>query len=188
MIPYDSLYGNYRTRKFTDIFPSFNVFEEEFMATPFTDIISNNSLNITYYLLYSEFGNSHIANSDENQFKYKLFAIIYMTAPTWEKRLEIQKRLRELSENELTLGSKQIFNHAFNPGSAPSTSSLEELNTINEQNTTHSRKSKMEGYATLLDLLKLDVTRVYLDEFKRLFIKIVEPQEPLWYRTEESED
>lgn len=181
---YDSVYGNYRTRKFTDIWDAYEVFFQEFKDSPFKDALKDESIKLTFYLLYSQYGNSHIANADENQFKYKLFSIMFMVGPTWEKRLEVQKILRDLSEDELILGAKQIHNHAFNPGTAPGTSTLEELTTINDQNTSSYKRSKLEAYTLLWDLLKLDVSKIYVKEFKNLFLAIVEPQEPLWYITE----
>lgn len=142
-------------------------------------------LKILYYLLYGQYGNSVIASSDTEQFKYKVYSIIFMYGPTWCKRLEVQKRLRELNETDLITGGKAIYNHAFNPDTAPSTSTLEELLAINDQNTTNYKKSKMEGYSILLSLLETDVTKEFLDKFKKLFITVVEPELPLWYEMED---
>ena len=48
--------------------------------------ISNNGTDANattlYYLLYARYGNSHIVNTDENQFTYKLFSTIFMYGPT----------------------------------------------------------------------------------------------------------
>lgn len=72
-----------------------------------------------------------------------------MYGPAWERRLEIQDTLRTMSEDELIKGSKQIVNHSYNPSTAPSTSTLEELTTINEQNTNNYKKGKLDAYAFL---------------------------------------
>lgn len=89
-----------------------------------------------YYLLYARYGNSSIANSDENQFKYKIFSTIYIGGATWAKKQEIQDKLRAMTEDEILAGTKAINNHAYNPQTAPTTDTVEELNYINEQNTT----------------------------------------------------
>lgn len=34
-------------------------------------------------------------------------------------------------------------------------------------------------------MIATDVTKEFLDKFKRLFLTIVEPQEPLWYVSED---
>lgn len=69
-----SLYGNFRTRTFSDIFGSAEQFINEFDATVFSTDIGAIKLDLIYALLYSRYGNSNIASSDENQFKYKLFS------------------------------------------------------------------------------------------------------------------
>lgn len=185
----NSLYGNYRTRTFIDVFPNADDFEEQYNDCGIPNVITDANLSTLYYLLYSRYGNSHIANSDENQFVYKVFATIFQYGPTWEKRLDIQSKLRNLTDSELVSGAKQIVNHSYNPSTIPSTSDIEELPTVNDQNTSHYKKSKLDAYNLLLDLLETDVTGEFLDKFKKLFITITEPDYPLWYVTEiEGED
>lgn len=180
----NSLYGNFRHRYFTEIYPNVEIFTSEVKSSPIPLKISDTSLSTLYYLLYSRYGNSVIVNSDENQFKYKLYSIIFTYGPTWEKRLDIQDKLRELSDDELMKGGKAIYNHAYNPGTSPSTASLDELIAINEQNTTNYKKSKVDAYANLMAILETDVTEEFLTKFKKLFLIIVEPELPLWYETE----
>ena len=184
----NSLYGNYRTRKFTDIFPNADEFLAKYRNCGIITPIQEATLTNLYYLLYARYGNSHITNSDENQFTYKMFSIIFQYGPTWEKRLDIQNKLRNLTEDELMYGTKAIYNTANNPGTEPSTGSLEELPYINSQNTTGYKKSKMDAYANLLALLDTDVTEDFIKKFGKLFITILEPREPLWYATEIGED
>lgn len=179
-----SLYGNYRTRKFTDIYPDVTTFTNDYNNIGIPTTITSENISTLYYLLYAKHGNSHIANSDETQFKYKLFETVFSYGPTWEKRLDMQNELRTMSEDELIKGSKQIVNHSYNPSTAPSTSTLEELTTINEQNTNNYKKGKLDAYAFLWDLLATDVTTEFINKFDSLFLIIVEPQVPLWYVTE----
>lgn len=183
----NSLYGNYRTRKFTDIFPDATTFVASYNLG-----ITNPSYTITeaqaefvYYLLYSKYGNSHIASSDENQFKFRLSTLIMQFGPTFFKKLQIQEELRSLSIEELQAGSFQISNHAFNPSTAPSTDSLTQLTKIDQQNTNRWQKSKPEAYNLVLALLDDDLVGDFISNFKRLFITIVEPDCPLWYVSEE---
>ena len=178
------LYGNYRTRRFAEIFPDANKFVGEVNASELA-ILPDKDLRVLYYLLYARQGNSPIANADENQFKYKLYSLIFTNGPTWSKRLEIQEKLRGLSEEEILIGGKAIYNHANNPSTAPSTATLEELTAIDSQNTTNYRKSKLEGYSILLSLLDSDVTTDFLRKFDKLFIQVVQPDEPLYYEMEE---
>lgn len=183
----NSVYGNYRTRTFNDIYPTFDDFKDD--TAIYNSIGLNPNFKETtnqtlFYLLSARYGNSSVANSDESQFKLKLFSTIFQYGPTWEKRLSIQTDLRALTEDELLTGNKAIYNHSFNPSTAPSTDTLDELPTINDQNVTKYKKSKMDAYANLMALLEKDVTEEFMNKFKKLFLIIVEPQLPLWYLTE----
>ncbi len=168
------------TKKFTDIYSSYDTFKTDYDASTLEGAISDTNLQILYYLLYARYGNNHITNLDENQFKYKLFSIIWQYGPTWEKRLEIQGNLRELTDNQLLEGAKAIYNHAFNPSTDPSTQTLQELTYINDQNTTNYKKSKMDAYTQLWNLLATDVTEGFIDRFSVLFKKFISPKTYLY--------
>lgn len=157
-------------------------------ASHLNNSISDANANLLFYLLYARYGNSPIANRDVNQFQYKVFSIIFQYGPTWAKELEVQKKIRALSDDEIKLGSKAIYNQALNPQTEPSTAALEELTYINQQNTTNYKKSPLEGYAILMELLKQDVTEDFLRKFSVCFKKFVTPEKPLIYVTEEEED
>ncbi|MBO7716251.1 MAG: hypothetical protein J6S85_21985 [Methanobrevibacter sp.] len=182
-----SLYGSFRTRKFCEIYPDANTFLNEWKGSGVyaSGLVTDANIKTLYYLLYAKYGNSNIASSDENQFKYKVWGIIFQSGPSWEKRLSIQSTLRGLTESDLLLGAKAIYNHAYNPSTTPSTGSDTELDYINEQNTTNYKKSKLEAYQILWELIKFDVTEEFLDRFKKLFLVIVMPEEPLLYVEED---
>lgn len=116
-----------------------------------------------------------------------MFTVIFQYGPTWEKRLDIQAKLRNISESELLKGTKAIYNHAYNPSTEPGTGTLDELEYINDQNTTNYSKSKMDAYTQLIDLLETDVTGQFLDRFKPLFAKFVYTRPDL-YVTEDDEE
>lgn len=186
--PYNKLYGNYVNRTFADIFPTVEDFIAEYKVSGlYSDKsnISESNTNILYFLLYARYGNSTIASFDETQFKYKVFSTIFMYGPTWEKRLDIQHKVRNLNEEEIIKGSKRINNRSYNPSTMPTTNTLEELLTVNEQYVDGWKKSKLEGYANLLAIIDTDVTEEFISKFKKLFITVVQPNLPLWYKTEE---
>ena len=180
MIINDSLYGNFRTRKFTDIYPDFATFDSNYRTSGIPDKISGANLQTLYYLLYARYGNSHIASADENQFKYGVMSTIFMYGPAWEKRLEVQDRLRSLDESELLSGAKAVYNTAMNPSQLVPEEEI--VDYINQQNTTRHTKGILEGYSVLIELLETDVTASFIDKFKKLFITVVEPDYPLWYK------
>lgn len=177
----------YNTKTFVDVWNNVNAFVVDYNNNGVKTTISEDDVRTLYYLLYARYGNNPIANNDVNQFRYKVYSIIYQFGPTWVKRLEIQERLRNLSDEELLIGSKAIYNRAFNPDERPSTKALEELDRINEQNTTNYKKSKMEAYATLWEALRTDVSTYFLDKFAVCFKQFVINERPFLY-VEEEED
>lgn len=186
---YDALFGQYFTPTFSEIFPDYETFRADWLASPFSqqDInqISDQYLALGYYLLLARYGNSSISSRDGVQFKLKVFSIFFTHGPAWVRRLEVQDKIRNLTEDEILTGSKVINNQALNPGTEPTT---EELAAINAQNTSKRKKSLLEGYSSLMSLIKVDVSNDFLNEFKRLFISVVQPNTPLWFITEEGED
>ena len=187
MLPNNSLYGNYRTRTFSEIYPTKEEFINDYKQV-YPDTMKEDKLSTLYYLLLSKYANSHIINTDENQFKLKAMSTIFCYGPTWAKRIDIQKKLRELSESDLLTGSKAIYNHASNPSTIPSTGSKEELIFIDEQNTQAFKKGKLDAYTLLWEMLRADVTTEFLGKFKNLFIVVVLPESPLWYASDDEEE
>ena len=78
----NSLYGNYRTRKFTDIYDNVDDFLQDYSDNGLPMLVDNKDMTTLFYLLYARYGNSSIASSDENQFKYKLFSLVFQYGPT----------------------------------------------------------------------------------------------------------
>ena len=182
----------YSTILFVDVWDDVTEFMEDFNDNGIID--SNNppiksaSAQTLFYLLYARYGNNPIANLDITQWKYKVFSIIFQYGPSWEKRLDIQSKLRGLTDADLLSGSKAIYNTALNPSTVPSTNSTEELSYINSQNTTNYKKSKMEAYAQLWDLLETDVTEDFLLKFKKCFKVFVSAEKPLLFVSEDEEE
>ena len=177
MIPFKE----HNNMKFIDIYGDVNDFIYDYNNIQIPKIIDTSLCMTLYYLLLGRFANSTIANSSIDQFKYGLFSIIWQYGPAWEKRLDIQTKLRELTDSEILVGAKAIYNHATNPSSKPTTSTLDELEYIDMQNTTNFKKSKMDAYAQLWDLIDIDVTSEFLNRFTKLFTNFPEPPFNLTY-------
>ena len=107
----NSVYGNYRTRKFADIWPSVDAFLKDYQESAIPQKLKVADATTLYYLLYARYGNSSIANSDENQFKYKVFSTIYIGGATWAKKQEIQDKLREMTDQQSRVQSPNGTNH-----------------------------------------------------------------------------
>lgn len=185
-LPNQSLFGNYENRTFSQIFESAEDFTKEYQASGIYEDADNRieKINVLFYLLYSYYGNSVIASYDENRFKYNLFSIIYQYGPSWEAKLKAQKRIRDLLDSEeLFTGTVSINNHSLNPSTPPSMDAFEPLATVNNQSAQKWKKSKLEGYAGLMAVLRNDVSAEFLERFRKLFLVIVQPNTPLWYNT-----
>lgn len=190
----ENLIPSYDTKLFCEIWDNATSFLNEYKGSPY--YITNNVLNddnvvLTFYLLYNKYGNNPIINYDENQFKFKVFGTMFQYGPAWATKLQIQEKVRSLGvadSSEIYKGSKAIYNHAFNPETTPATGDLEEINYINDQNTTSYKKSKLEGLATLAEVLRDDVTSTYIDKFRKMFKQFVLPVRHCIYVEEEEED
>ena len=138
----------------------------QFQGASTINAIDNEHLTLTWQLLSARYGNTHMANLSENQFRLRIWQTIFQYAPTWVKKLTIQSELRGKTLAQLQEGDKAIYNTALAPDSAIST---DETSYINQQNTTKRTKSPLAAYNELLLLLEADVTGEYIDKFKKLF-------------------
>ena len=182
----DPLRPEYITKTFTQVYSRYEDFKADYddlitLVSGGVQPLKADNIQATFYLLYARYGNTPIVNYDETQWKMKLFAVIATYGPVWERKKGIQKSLRDLTESDLLTGAKQIYNHAFNPSTEPTTTELEELTHINDQNVTNNKKSKMEAYSILWANLHVDATDEYMNKFKNCFSRFVGDQHPIIY-------
>lgn len=179
----------YNTRLFNDIFPTKDSFKDsydEFQSTAgLTNILDDNDKAITWQLLSARYGNSPIANLSETQFKLKVWQIMFEYGPTWAKRLEIQEKLRGLTDDQLKTGSSIITNIASNPQTSPDTGTTGYISYTDQQTAQNQKKSLLGGYASLVELLETDVCAYYLDRFGSLFKHVFVPDANAIYVTED---
>lgn len=164
-----TLYYGSTNRTFNDIFPDFDTFKTQYNKTAFAGAVSDDELQIIYALLSGEFRNSPVANDDENQFEARVFSIIWRSGPAWARKVALQKTIREMTDDELKKGSTEIYNHATNPSTAPSTLSTQILNYITDQNSTIRIRNPQEAYALLQRIIVDDVSTYFIESFRPLF-------------------
>lgn len=183
-----NMMDKYNTMTFVQVWDDSDVFEAEYKATPFYDYeaatqstpaklhnsLTDENILILFSLLYARYGNSPIANINVNQFKYKIFSIIFKYGPAWQKKLDIQDKIREIED--VQQGSFTIYNHAFNDAGEPATTSDYISGYVNDQNTTRFKKSPLEGYMIQWEALSTDITEEFLNKFKVCFKTIVAPE------------
>lgn len=104
----------YDTKLMTEVWSQASEFLNDYQNIGIPTTISNQNATTLYYLLYARYGNTPIANYDENQWKYKMFSIIFQYGPTWEKRLDIQNTLRGLQISDLVDNGSfhELFSHS----------------------------------------------------------------------------
>ena len=128
----------YDTKLMTDVWSKATDFLADYQNIGIPTTISAQNATTLYYLLYARYGNTPIANYDENQWKYKMFSIIFQYGPTWEKRLDIQNTLRGLQISDLVDNGSlhELFNHSASETSSKtgSDNNTRTLNTT-EKNT-----------------------------------------------------
>ena len=138
----------YDTKLFTDIWEEASDFLYDYQNVGIPTTISNGNATTLYYLLYARYGNNPIANYDENQFKYKVMAIIYQYGPTWEKRLSVQNTLRGLTIEDLVDDGSfhELFDHT---GSSSSDRTLGDNTTkISSGSSTNTGTVRQQGNGT----------------------------------------
>lgn len=175
----------YNTKLYQEIWNTPQEFAEAYKSSyAYGSITDANSL-LLGNLLYAKYANNPIANYDENQFKSKIWSVVFRFGRAWEKKLELQDKLKNLTDEELIQGSKQIMNHAYNPSTSPTTSALEEITEINEQNSNSVKRSKVDAYALLYGLIENDVTTEFINRFSECFKQFAIPEYGPIYESED---
>ena len=181
----------YNTKTFNDIYSNASDFLTDYTnyETSISNVnkIANEFVTITWTLLTAKYGNTPMANMSEDMFKIKLFSIMFQYAPTWCKRLEMQKEIRQLSIADLQGTQKFISNMASNPQTTPSTADLTEIDFIDRQQTSNQLSGKALAYSRLAELLETDVSEFYVGCFHKLFKKVLVPDADYIYVTEDEE-
>lgn len=185
-----SLYETADTMSFDEIYPSAEDFLADARMEGISDILAISQIDIEttlpaiYYLIWGKYANCHIASNDINRFKFRLFSLIAQYAPSWQKRVDIQNKLRQLSDDQISEGAFQMNNHITGSGQRV-TNTKEELKTIDNQNTSRKVKGTLEKYAELSLLLLTDVTEEFLNRFQSLFRAVITRSASILYVYEE---
>lgn len=160
----------YNNKTFSECYPTKSAFVTETQSGEyFPKSITEDSSGVLYYLLMAKYANNPIANEDESVFRIKLESIVFQFGGAWEKKLDIQKRILELTDDDIERGATMVYNHAMNPDTEPTTDAAEALGYINDQNTSTSKKSKIDALGTLWGAIRTDVSKQFIDKFKVCF-------------------
>ena len=181
----------YDTKILSDIWSDADAFLAEYTSYEsginFINKITDAYVKLTWQLVCSKYANTPIRSNSETQFKLSFFGIMCSESPTWVRRLEIQKSLRELTADDLQTGDIQIANSASNPDEEPTTQTLDELTYVNHQNTQKHKRSKLTALALLDGLLQNDLCESYVRKFSVLFKRVYVPAEYIYESEEENQ-
>ena len=168
----------YDTKIFTDIWNRVSEFIYDYQHVGIPTTISTTNATTLYYLLYARYANNPIANYDEEQFKYKVFSIIFQYGPTWEKRLSIQQTLRGLQLEDLV--SDGSFSELFGHQGASSS------NTTNASNSTRTTDNDTSSTGTVTIDTDNDTTDVKNHAYNPSTAPAVNAYDPLGYINEQN--
>ena len=124
----------YDTKLMTDVWSKATDFVADYQNIGIPTTITVQNATTLYYLLYARYGNTPIANYDEEQWKYKIFSIVFQYGPTWEKRLDIQTTLRGLQISDLV--DNGSFHESFSHSGSETSSKTGSDNNTRTLNTT----------------------------------------------------
>ncbi len=179
------LFTQQYTQTLSNIYPTYDDFLNDYMELGIPQRLKNVAfLETIYVLLMGEYASSSIMSFSEDQFRLRLFTLIMSYGPQYERELNLQDTLLRMTDDELQLSSKAIYNTSLHPDQAPTTDTLDELPTINQQNVTKHKRSKLDAYAMLTDLLNADLTKQFIKRFDHLFVRVLRTNQPLFYATE----
>ncbi len=183
------LFTQQYTKTFSEIYSTYEGFFEDYKNLGIPGRLKNDEfLKTIYILLMGEYASSSIMSFSEMQFKLRLFTLIMSYGPQYERELEMQDKLLNMSDEEIKISAKAIYNTALNPSTAPTTDTLEELTMINQQNTTKHVRSLLEAYEYLETLLSPNLTKEFIKRFDNLFVRVLRTNQPLYYKTYIEED
>lgn len=179
----------YDTKLFSQIWEDSTEFKADYLiyesGIDNLNKIDDKYVVLTWQLLASKFAQTPIRTNSVDQFKLSVFGIMASEAPTWARRLELQKSLRDMTEADLLAGETSIANRAQNPDEAPTTATLDELSYIDVQTTNKMKRSKIQAYALLDSLLQNDLCEIYVHKFNSLFKRVLVPATFIYISEEE---
>ena len=118
---------------FADVFPNFETFEAAYNELGIPKRLLTGTqydkygLRVIFSLLAQRYWQNEIAVDSCEMFKLKVMTRIFEHGPKWQRDMYLFDRLRDLSDDQLSIGTKTVNNHAAHPDSAPVTDSIESL-------------------------------------------------------------
>lgn len=169
---------------FSDIFTSKAVMES------FANTLGVKSLGVDaviqpisdmeYLALVGRYGSSHIRYHNRYQFMAQFFTLYIEAQERLLSKIKINKRLRNLTEEEALTGSKIITNNATNPDTSPATDAYEPLPYVNSQSAQKERLGEVKGLYGWKHSVGGQAYIEFVDTFKQLFRIVLQEEETVY--------
>ena len=169
------LYG-YSTKTLKEVLPNYDTFKLVYADSPFftNENVWTGPSKQTFKLIYNYYAGSHLAMSEED-FINKLENILYEHYEEFEYDLNLKKTARSTTDLEWGAESDIIQNEAAAPNTEGATDSLT-MASLDKQ----TKIKTQAGYSAILAKKfsnnKSYYIKSFLDNFKWLFIRILDPQ------------
>lgn len=175
---------------FSDVWDTPESFISDFRASGLNvATITDTNLNVLYCQLFARHGSDHIRSNNSNQWKYKVFAIIFNKGPKWQAALAKQTELQNLTDEELTFLGRTITNQSGNTTVVNEGGTITEdaLDTVDKQDVNITRGNKLVAIRAFIDSLQ-DVSSAFISEFDQLFSRVVFAPNTNLYTFEEEDE
>lgn len=158
---------------FKNVFPDYEHFRNWYLQTGLSDDENDVPKLRTFTLIFNEFSDNHICLSVDS-FKCRFSNDLYTYYKEFEETTENIKLLMNLNDEDIAISGSEIINSANIPEEASSTS-VEEVDFISNQQKTIRRKGKLQIRREQLSNKRTYTVKTFLNRFRHLFIKVISP-------------
>lgn len=161
-----------------DLWQTTDMFYNDFMASPFSGDVDNNlynraDLDKVFWHLMSKYDESHYSYKSDDKCKLKTFHVIHQYLPTYLKRIELQERIRNMTDQDLFDSGKQVVKSANTPDVEEDMNSLSTPQYTDNIQVQNRQSAKLlaiqQQYGSILD----NVWDEFIDKFAFLFKKFM---------------
>lgn len=167
------MYNFTKTFVFKELIPSFDKFLElydEYMIE--TLYLSNDELEKVYKILYNNYCNCSVAYDTPNAFYRLFFLEIFNSAEDYIIKLNMIRKLRELSVDDLVNEYETISNVANNDNEIVADPLHHIVPYITTQSSSCSKSNKANAILRGLSAYRDNQVKYFVDKFQYLFITI----------------
>lgn len=156
-----------------ELFENYNDFKEKRDEYIIAEVDSTNEQQLCIYnLLILNFGNSSVAYDTPNAFYRHFFIEYWNCCDEFTKRIDMIKKLRDLTVDELVNEMETISNVANNDNSPVENPLQEIIPYITTQSSTSSKGNRALAYHRAITLYRDNEVNNFLNKFKKFFLTI----------------